>query len=232
MGLFRQTVPAKKEEPDKGGFEEKGHQTFDGERRAKDVAHIMAVIGPVHSELEFHGDARGDAHGEIDAEQDAPEFGRLAPDLLAGHDIDALHNAKQNGKAERQGHEEKMIHGGQAELQPGELHNIHGGAHCKMLLGCGFAVGAPIKRSCMLAASILGRCLGLNTKRAAARMTISFTAKAIVTSGRSGWRDMPDFLLQCRYKKLIWISLCFRSMAHESAEAEPASTWQICNFTA
>jgi hypothetical protein len=28
---------------------------------------------------------------------------------------------------------------------------------------------------------------------------------------------MPDFLLQCRYKKLIWISLCFRSMAHDSA---------------
>ena len=67
----------------------------------------MAVIGPVHPELKFHGDAGGDAHGEIDAEQNAPEFGRLMPDLFAGHDIDALHNAEQNGKAQRQGHKRK-----------------------------------------------------------------------------------------------------------------------------
>ena len=121
MRHFRQSVPAEKEQPDEGGLEEKRHQAFDGERRAEDIADIMAVIGPVRAELEFHGDAGGDAHGEIDAEQHAPEFRRLAPDLLAGHDIDALHDAEQNREAERQGHEEKMIHGGQAELQPGDI---------------------------------------------------------------------------------------------------------------
>jgi hypothetical protein len=206
MPYFRQTVPAKEEETDKGGFEEKGHQTFDGEWRAEDVADIMAVIGPVHPELEFHGDAGGDAHGEIDAEQNAPEFGRLAPNLLASHDIDALHDSEQNRKAKRQGHEEKMIKGGQAELQPGELHNVHGGAHGKMLLGCGPAVEGPIRRCCMLSASILGRCPGLNTKRAAATMTISLTAKAKVTSGTSGWRDIAGVLLRCGKTGLIWIS--------------------------
>ena len=136
----------------------------------------------------------------------APEFRRLAPNILAGHDIDALHDAEQNRKTERQRHEEKMIHGGQAELQPGELHNVHGGAHGKMLLGCGLAVEAPIKCSCMLAASILGRCPGLNTNRAAARMIISLTATTKVTSGISGWHDMAGFLLHRGNMKLIWIS--------------------------
>src|ERR1700681_4060506 len=112
MRQFRQPVPAKEEQPDEGGFEEKGHQTFDSERRAENVTDIVTEIGPVHPKLEFHGDAGRDAHGEIDAEQDAPEFGRLAPDLFAGHDIDALHDSEQNRKAERQGHEEKMIKSG------------------------------------------------------------------------------------------------------------------------
>jgi hypothetical protein len=79
----------------------------------------------------------------------------LAPDLFASHDIDALHDAEQNRKTERQGHEEKMIHGGQAELQPGELHNVHGGGHGKTLLGCGLAVEVPIKRSCIVAPNAL-----------------------------------------------------------------------------
>jgi hypothetical protein len=60
----------------------------------------------------------------------------------------------QNFVAWRQtslGHEEKMIHGGQAELQPGELHNVHGGGHGKTLLGCGLAVEVPIRRSCIVA---------------------------------------------------------------------------------
>jgi hypothetical protein len=46
MYHFRQAVPAKEEEPNERGFEEKGHQTFDGERRAEDVADIVTEIGP------------------------------------------------------------------------------------------------------------------------------------------------------------------------------------------
>ena len=96
MRDFRQAVPAEKEQANETGFQEKGHQAFDGERGAENVADVMAVIGPVHPELEFHRDAGGNAHGEIDAEQHAPKLGCLAPDFLAGHDIDALHDAEQN----------------------------------------------------------------------------------------------------------------------------------------
>jgi hypothetical protein len=83
-----------------------------------------------------------------------------------------------------------MIHGGQTELQPGELHDVQGDRHGKTSLGCGVAGKAPIKRACTAVASILGRCPGLKTKRAAARMTISLTARTNATSRASGWRDM------------------------------------------
>jgi hypothetical protein len=51
-------VPAEEEQADEGGFQEEGHQPLDGQRRAEDVAHVVAVVAPVHAELEFHGHAR------------------------------------------------------------------------------------------------------------------------------------------------------------------------------
>ena len=77
-----QPVPAEEEQADEGGFEEEGHQAFDRERRAEDIADIMRVVGPVGAELELHGDAGGDAHGEVDAEQNTPEHRHVAPDAL------------------------------------------------------------------------------------------------------------------------------------------------------
>jgi hypothetical protein len=76
------------------------------------------------------------------------------------------------------------------------LHDVHGGAHGKMLLGW-LGGEAPIKCSRILTASTLGRCLGLNTKRAAARMTISLMANATVISGTSGCCGMRGILLRC-----------------------------------
>ena len=38
-----------------------------------------------------------------------------------GHDIDALHDRHQEGEAERQRHEDEMVHRGRGELQPREL---------------------------------------------------------------------------------------------------------------
>src|SRR6185295_15226386 len=89
------------------------------------VADIVAVVGPVHTELEFHGDAGRHAHGEVDAEEHAPELRHLPPDLAAGHDVDAFHDAEEERQTERQWHEEEVIHGRQAELQPRELYDIH-----------------------------------------------------------------------------------------------------------
>jgi hypothetical protein len=78
-----QLVPAEEEQPDEGRLEEEGHQPFDRQRRAEDVADIVAVVAPVHAELEFHGDAGGDAEHEVDAEQRAPELRHLPPDRAA-----------------------------------------------------------------------------------------------------------------------------------------------------
>ena len=114
---LRQAVPAEEEQADEGGLEEEGHQPFDGERHAENVADIMGVIGPVGSELELHGDAGGDAHREINAEQRAPEFHRVAPDRAAGHHIDALHDGDQQREAERERHEKEVVERGQRELQ-------------------------------------------------------------------------------------------------------------------
>ena len=119
-----EAIPAEEEKADEGCLEEEGHEAFDRERGAEDVADIVAVVGPVHAELEFHGDAGGDAHGEVDAEEQAPELGHLAPDLAAGHDIDALHDAEEQREAKRQRHEQEVVHRREAELQPRELHHI------------------------------------------------------------------------------------------------------------
>ena len=109
-------VPAEEEEADEGRLEEEGHQPFDRERRAEDVADVVAVVGPVGSKLEFHGDPGGHPHGEVDAEEPAPELRHLPPDLAPGHDVDALHDAKEERKAKGQRHEQEVVHGRQAEL--------------------------------------------------------------------------------------------------------------------
>jgi len=93
---LRQLVPAEEEQADEGRLQEEGHQAFDGQRRAEDVAHIMAVVAPVHAELEFHDDARRHAHGEVDAEQDTPELGHVAPDGSVRHHVDRLHDSEDH----------------------------------------------------------------------------------------------------------------------------------------
>src|SRR5262245_64872047 len=70
MADLRQAIPAEEEEADEGRLEEEGHQPFDRQRGAEDVADIVRVIGPVHAELELHGDAGRDPHGEIDRSEE------------------------------------------------------------------------------------------------------------------------------------------------------------------
>ena len=38
---FTQTIPTEEEQTYKGGFEEEGHQTFNGQRRTEDIAHVV-----------------------------------------------------------------------------------------------------------------------------------------------------------------------------------------------
>ena len=110
-------VPAEEEQADEGGFEEERHQPLDGQRRAEDVADVVAVVGPVGTELEFHGQSGGDAQRKVDAEQLAPELGHVLVDLLAGHDIDRLHDGQQERQPQGQRHEEKVVHSRHGELQ-------------------------------------------------------------------------------------------------------------------
>lgn len=67
-------VPAEEHQPDEGGLEEEGHEPLDRERRAEEGADLVALIAPVHAELEFHSDAGRHAEHEVDAEERGPEF--------------------------------------------------------------------------------------------------------------------------------------------------------------
>jgi hypothetical protein len=121
---FGQLVPAEEEEPHEGRLEEEGHQPLDRQRRAEDVADVVAVVAPVHTELEFHGDAGGDAEDEVDAEQRAPEFRHLPPDRAARHDIDGLHDRHEDRQTQRQRHEEEVIQRCHRELQARQLDHV------------------------------------------------------------------------------------------------------------
>jgi hypothetical protein len=124
MTDFRKLVPAEEEQADEGGFHEERHQPFDGQRRAEDVAHVMAVVAPVHAELEFHHHAGGHAHGEVDAEKRAPELGHVAPDHAAGHHVDRLHDGDQHRQPERERHEQKVVQRRDGELQPRQGNDV------------------------------------------------------------------------------------------------------------
>ena len=69
MSALGEALPTEEEQTDEGRFQEEGHQTFNRERGAEDVAHVVRVVGPVRAELEFHGDARSNAKGKVNAEE-------------------------------------------------------------------------------------------------------------------------------------------------------------------
>ena len=110
-------IPAKEEQANEGAFEEKRHQSFDRERHAEDVAHVVRVVRPVRAELKLHRDAGRHAHGEIDAEQDSPEARHVTPDRATGHDVDAFHDRNENRQAEGQRHEQEVIQRRDRKLQ-------------------------------------------------------------------------------------------------------------------
>jgi len=44
MGFFRDFIPPEDPDTDKGGFQVKGQQSFDGQRGAKNVAHKAGIF--------------------------------------------------------------------------------------------------------------------------------------------------------------------------------------------
>ena len=124
MLALGEAVPAEEEEADEGGLKEEGHQAFDGERGAEDVAHVVGVVGPVRAELELHGDAGGNAEGEVNPEELAPEAGHVFVDFLAGKDVRHFHGHEHERKSERQGHEDEVVHRGHRKLKAGQVNKI------------------------------------------------------------------------------------------------------------
>lgn len=92
---FAQTIPTEEEQTDKGRFEEEGHQTFNGQRRTEDIAHIVRVVRPVSPELELHGQTGCHTQREVDTKQLAPELGHIFINLFAGKDVDRFHDGQQ-----------------------------------------------------------------------------------------------------------------------------------------
>ena len=117
MLAAREAVPTEEEQTNKSRFQEEGHQAFNGEWRAKNVTHIVGVVGPIRAELKFHREACGHTDGEVDAKKLAPEPGHVLVHLLAAYDVSEFHHDKHEGQAKRERHEDEMVHRGQRKLQ-------------------------------------------------------------------------------------------------------------------
>ncbi|AEW72721.1 hypothetical protein EcWSU1_01282 [Enterobacter ludwigii] len=98
---FAQTVPTEEEQTYKGGFEEEGHQTFNGQRRTEDIPNVVRIVRPVSPELELHGQTGSHAQCKVDTKQLAPELGHIFINLFAGEDVDRFHDGQQERHTER-----------------------------------------------------------------------------------------------------------------------------------
>ena len=113
-----QPVPAEDPQAQERGLEEEGEQRLDGQRRAEDVAHEPRIGRPVHAELEFLHDAGDHAHGEVDQEQLPVELRQPQPPVVPGAQPRGLESGHQERQADRDRHEQEVVHGGDAELPP------------------------------------------------------------------------------------------------------------------
>ena len=123
-GLWQQ-VPAKKPDTEKGRLEEECQESFNGQGRAKDVAHEAREFRPVHAELKLLDDAGHHTHGEVYHKELTPEFRHALIDLIARADVEGLHQSDENREAEREGDKEEVVHGGDGELPPRQCQGIH-----------------------------------------------------------------------------------------------------------
>ena len=98
---FTQTIPTEEEQTYKGRFEEEGHQTFDGQRRTENIAHVVGIVRPVSPELELHGQTGSHTQRKVDTKQLAPELGHIFINLFAGKDVNRFHDCQQERHTER-----------------------------------------------------------------------------------------------------------------------------------
>ena len=110
-------LPAKEHHGNEGRLHEKGHNTLDGQRRAKDIAYEPGIIRPVGSELKLENDTRCYTHGKIDTEQTLPETRHVLPEHLARTVITSLGNAHDHGEAKCQRNKKPVVDRRQGKLR-------------------------------------------------------------------------------------------------------------------
>ena len=115
--LLADFVPAEEHHGDERRLHKEGHDALDGERCAENVAHEPGIVAPVRAELELKDDARGHAYGEVYAKELLPELGSMFPEVVLFDDVEGFHHAHHHGEAEREGHEQPVVAGGEGELR-------------------------------------------------------------------------------------------------------------------
>jgi len=115
----REPVPAEDPQPEERGLEEEREQCLDRERRSEDVTDEARVGGPVHAELELLHDPGDDAHGEVDQEKPTVELSQPQPPVVSGPYPRGLEAGHEEPQADRDRHEQEVVHRGNSELPAG-----------------------------------------------------------------------------------------------------------------
>ncbi len=126
VDLLGELVPPEDPQPEERRLDEEGGEGLHGERCAEDVTDEAGVLAPVHAELELLHDPGDHADREVDEEQLAEELGQLEPALVAGPDPGGLHDGDQGCEPDRQRYVEEVIDGGDGELPPCYVQDVHG----------------------------------------------------------------------------------------------------------
>jgi len=125
MHLFAHALPAEGPDRHEGGLQEEGHRGLDGQQGAENVADEGGIARPVGAELEFQRDAGDHAEHEIDEEELAQELDHALVVFIPGAHVDGLHDGKQHGEPEREGHEDEVKEHGHGKLKAGKKYQIH-----------------------------------------------------------------------------------------------------------
>ena len=123
--LLAHAFPAEGPDRDERGFEEEGDSSFDSEQRAEDIAHEGGITRPVSTELEFQRDTSHNAKDKVDEEEFSPEFDHALVVFVARADIHRFHDGQQDGKAQRERHENKVEEDSHGKLKAGKEYQVH-----------------------------------------------------------------------------------------------------------
>lgn len=117
MNGLAEPLFAEEENAEERRFKEKGKDSFHGERLADDPAGVSGELGPVCTELKFHGNARDDSHGEIDSEDLSPESGRVVEAFVPRPAVPPLQKNDEKSEPHRQLGEKVVVRNGEGELE-------------------------------------------------------------------------------------------------------------------